>query len=264
MAGKKVDLTGRKFNYLTVVRFDHISSHGSKAYLCLCDCGKEKVYLSHQINTGSVISCGCQRGKKSKPTLREKNREEAKSRIGEKHGRLLIQDIIYGNKPQGWHYLCLCDCGNKTSVKKYSYLKNGTTTSCGCYHKEQIAKIGVKTSIARYNVVYQKNNKYIPMRSIMELMFADILDSKEIEWEYEPRFFSLGKDLRYVPDFFVKDTNEWYEVKGNITTEAQIKINEFSKTHKLTVITQKEIEAEHPIKYRKYLKEYRKLHPVEA
>lgn len=33
-------------------------------------------------------------------------------------------------------YECKCDCGNTTYVRKYN-LKNGHTTSCGCFHRKR-------------------------------------------------------------------------------------------------------------------------------
>ena len=36
-------------------------------------------------------------------------------------------------------WVCLCSCGNTSYVEAYS-LKNGLTTSCGCFQKEQTSK----------------------------------------------------------------------------------------------------------------------------
>lgn len=42
-------------------------------------------------------------------------------------------------KKEETYWLCLCDCGNKKIVRS-TLLKNGYTTSCGCYHKERMSK----------------------------------------------------------------------------------------------------------------------------
>lgn len=53
------DLTGLKFNRLTVISFHH--SVGYKKYwLCKCECGNEKVLYRSDITTGNTKSCGCQ------------------------------------------------------------------------------------------------------------------------------------------------------------------------------------------------------------
>ena len=41
------------------------------------------------------------------------------------------------------YWLCICDCGNEAIVAS-SYLRNGSTQSCGCLHKECWNKIVTK------------------------------------------------------------------------------------------------------------------------
>lgn len=55
---KLVDLTGRKFNRLTVIKRD--GSQNKKAvWLCKCDCGKEIRVLGVSLLSGNTKSCGC-------------------------------------------------------------------------------------------------------------------------------------------------------------------------------------------------------------
>ena len=56
-----------------------------------------------------------------------------------KFGRLLATKICRRNDFICW--LCICDCGNKKIVSKYSLL-SGFTKSCGCLNKEKITKHG--------------------------------------------------------------------------------------------------------------------------
>jgi hypothetical protein len=55
------DLTGQKFNKLTVVKRAGANRQGSVRWLCLCECGNEKVYSSDHLTRkkSSVKSCGC-------------------------------------------------------------------------------------------------------------------------------------------------------------------------------------------------------------
>jgi hypothetical protein len=57
---------------------------------------------------------------------------------GMRFGRLLV--ISRDGTRNGYStWLCKCDCGNeKVIIGKY--LKNGKTQSCGCIHKEQLAR----------------------------------------------------------------------------------------------------------------------------
>lgn len=56
--GSFIDITGKKFNRLTVLRRE--GRKGSQAtWRCLCDCGNEVVVVSKDIRTGHTKSCGC-------------------------------------------------------------------------------------------------------------------------------------------------------------------------------------------------------------
>lgn len=52
------DIIGQKFGMLTVKEFSHIRNHRSY-YICICDCGNEKVINRHSIVSGRTRSCGC-------------------------------------------------------------------------------------------------------------------------------------------------------------------------------------------------------------
>lgn len=54
---------------------------------------------------------------------------------GQKFGRLTA--LYYNKEKHLWH--CKCDCGNEKDIKAGS-LKNGYTTSCGCYNKQRISQ----------------------------------------------------------------------------------------------------------------------------
>lgn len=53
------DLTGRKYNLLTVTGFDHIAKDGHACWRCKCDCGKEVVVSGNSLKSGNTKSCGC-------------------------------------------------------------------------------------------------------------------------------------------------------------------------------------------------------------
>lgn len=73
---------------------------------------------------------------------------------GQRFGRLLAVRAIPGsrNKPRRW--LCRCDCGNEVEVITGD-LRNGNTTSCGCYIRELHAdrlRIHGMSKTTTYNV----------------------------------------------------------------------------------------------------------------
>lgn len=52
---KLIDMTGRRFGRLVVVR----KSPEPRKWLCKCDCGAEKLVAGSNLRNGSVRSCGC-------------------------------------------------------------------------------------------------------------------------------------------------------------------------------------------------------------
>lgn len=58
--GTLIDLTGKKFNRLTVVkRVLPNAKWNSLRWLCKCDCGTEKIVLGGSLKNGNTKSCGC-------------------------------------------------------------------------------------------------------------------------------------------------------------------------------------------------------------
>ncbi len=61
--GKFIDLTGRTFNRLTVLRRgdDYISPKGRRnpRWLCKCTCGRLSLVQTGSLQSGSIKSCGC-------------------------------------------------------------------------------------------------------------------------------------------------------------------------------------------------------------
>ncbi len=52
-----IDLTGRKFGYLTVLK--RLGASTKPQWLCRCDCGNLTVKRGHNLRRGAVKSCGC-------------------------------------------------------------------------------------------------------------------------------------------------------------------------------------------------------------
>lgn len=120
--GKRLDLIGKKFNKLKVLKFSHISKRTS-FWLCKCDCGKKKRIRGYSLTNGSTKSCGCAK----------KASSIDKSIIGLKFNCLKIIKFSYAKNGHSY-YKCLCDC-KKTKIIRGSHVKDGNTKSCGCLSK---------------------------------------------------------------------------------------------------------------------------------
>ena len=53
------DLTGQKFNMLTVIERVENAPNGNAQFLCLCDCGNQVIVTGSHLRNNEVKSCGC-------------------------------------------------------------------------------------------------------------------------------------------------------------------------------------------------------------
>ena len=75
---------------------------------------------------------------------------------GKRFGRLQVIKLDHKEERNGQYrimWLCQCDCGNKKLVNG-AYLRNGKTTSCGCFHKEKFGDINRKHNMAHKLKLY--------------------------------------------------------------------------------------------------------------
>lgn len=121
---RRENLTGQRFEHLTVLSFDGIDKKGNACWLCQCDCGKKVVVPTSVLKSGHKKSCGCMW------------RYDLK---GKRFGKLTAVERIKGK----WR--CKCDCGNEI-ICKTERLVSGHKKSCGC--DEYINGINVRKSIA--------------------------------------------------------------------------------------------------------------------
>lgn len=56
---KKLELTGQRFGKLTVIAPAE-NVDGRTAWLCRCQCGRERVVKTCHLRDGHVTGCGCQ------------------------------------------------------------------------------------------------------------------------------------------------------------------------------------------------------------
>lgn len=130
--GKFRDLTGLKFDRITVIRRDGSDSFGRAKWLCKCICGNITSVQSGNLITGTTKSCGC---------LLNKESVNFKNELNKKFGRLKTFELIK-NKGKTF-YKCKCDCGKECLVWS-AHLRNGHTQSCGCYGIERAATVNKK------------------------------------------------------------------------------------------------------------------------
>jgi hypothetical protein len=126
-----VDLVGQRFGKLLVIAKGRRIKSGSHLWLCKCDCGGEIEAQAGHLRDGDTTSCGCNR---------------VVDITGQRFGKLVVLSKVessYGIGGDGtFKWRCKCDCGNELEVRAGD-LKNGHTSSCGCYLIEQISTHGL-------------------------------------------------------------------------------------------------------------------------
>ncbi|KKN91257.1 hypothetical protein LCGC14_0221250 [marine sediment metagenome] len=110
---KLIDLTGKRFGRLVVICRDKKNRFGTLCWLCLCDCGKEKIILCGSLKSGKTKSCGCLR-------------KEIISKIMTKHGHTKNrkQSQVY----RSWYHI-IQRCTN-SNTKDYRWYGSRGITVC--------------------------------------------------------------------------------------------------------------------------------------
>lgn len=69
---KKIDIKGQRFGRLVVVEQAGNSTNGKPIpWLCMCDCGNEKIIISSSLRYGKTRSCGCLKDEKTSKRSRK-------------------------------------------------------------------------------------------------------------------------------------------------------------------------------------------------
>lgn len=73
MAGRKLDLTGRRFGKLTVKRKYTLYKTKNIRWVCECDCGNTKIHQASTLLRGVGLHCGCSHAKRKYPLIGRSN-----------------------------------------------------------------------------------------------------------------------------------------------------------------------------------------------
>ena len=135
----KIDLTGQKFNKLTVIKEapKEQRKNNRVTWICRCDCGKEVLVTGKDLKSGNTKSCGC---------LYSKNL------VGKRYGRLLVLASTEMRKHGSMVWKCQCDCGNICYATTEG-LRVGDNKSCGCLKQEKAQELANKSKLNSLSVI---------------------------------------------------------------------------------------------------------------
>ncbi|MGZ4851224.1 MAG: hypothetical protein ACXV2C_07585 [Candidatus Bathyarchaeia archaeon] len=147
-------LIGKKFEKLTVISRAENSNARKRRWNCICDCGNKTTVVSSHLTNGVIRSCGC--------LQREAISNIGKTRLddltGARFSRLLVICQSTQTKDRKPAWLCRCDCGNEKTIRAVN-LRNGQSTSCGCYKLELNIKQLTKHGKSRTSAYINEKNK---------------------------------------------------------------------------------------------------------
>lgn len=125
-----VDLTGKRYGKLVVVKFDHAQSTYNY-WECLCDCGNTVVVRGANLKNGFLQSCGCP---VLKTDLVKYEPKAAEIKVGQKvyfdpfleitgfsselnRGKKVVGTVVMVNYPHQWFSVEYGDPKQRTSFK---------------------------------------------------------------------------------------------------------------------------------------------------
>ena len=115
---KSIDLTGKRFGRLTVIKKSNKKRYGRLSWDCQCECGNYIVVATQSLNSGETKSCGClSKEIAAKRLLKLKNDievEEKRKRICGIHDGTMECSLT--NKPTK---------ANKTGIRGVTISKSG-------------------------------------------------------------------------------------------------------------------------------------------
>ena len=152
--GKFEDLTGKKFNRLTVLELAERNSSGQIQWKCRCNCGNIIFATTTYLKSGHTKSCGCLNKEKASNRLKSKKFVEARNNY-RKENFLVEGTSLSLINPKHLRK------NNKTGVngvywdkklKKYRVRINvkGKSISLGCFKNLQEAKDARKEAEEKY------------------------------------------------------------------------------------------------------------------
>lgn len=130
--GKFIDITGQRFGRLIAKEYVKTEKKGSY-WLCVCDCGNQKLVKVSKLRSGHTQSCGC--------LQRERTHNACyKDLTGQCFGRLTVIGPALPSASGRTRFQCKCVCGKIVNVEGGN-LVSGATKSCGCIRREITRKL---------------------------------------------------------------------------------------------------------------------------
>lgn len=133
------DITGNKYNMLTVLGLSSFQKKGNKYWDCLCDCGQKTVLPTCEVKR--MLSCGC------------KNKTAQINITGRRYDMLTVLGFSHTTNTAIRMWKCVCDCGTEV-ITSYCKLNTSRKTNCGCVAYDKLKNRRFGEGQASFNVLY--------------------------------------------------------------------------------------------------------------
>lgn len=157
--GRLIDLTGKTFGFLTVLKKSSEKKNNEVMWECQCTCGNLILVKGRNLRDGNTTSCGC-------------SRQKANDLTGQQFHRLTV---LYPTKDRTTDrciiYHCKCECGKECDVSS-KHLRQEITKSCGCLNTETRQQLGHNNKI---DLIGQKFGELIVLEDSGERYQGNVL-----------------------------------------------------------------------------------------
>lgn len=203
---KYLDLTGKRFGNLTVIRLvDDKKSGTHRVWECRCDCGNTSYVSTDRLKAGRVKSCGC---------------IKIRDLTDQRFGKLTAKRVIGVSKGGQYIWECQCECGNTTTVLSHNLIQGGTY-SCGCMSMS-IGEYNIKQLLDANNIKYVYDSKF----------FEDCINP-ETHWPLRYDFVLI--DSQGNPFRLIEFDGEFHATDSRLQNRDNIK-NQYAKDHNLPLV----------------------------
>ena len=200
---KLMDLTNKRFGYITAIKLNGKNKYGQIMWLCKCDCGKETTVLTGNLRSNATKSCGCLKNKADKL-------------INKRFGNLIV--IAKERRNNKTLLLCRCACGKEVFIR-HSHLISGNNKSCGCLQHFRLPKgeaalnrllLSYKKGAQKRNYLWELTKEEFKHLTKQSCYYCGEKPSQVIEKSrYNGNYFYNGLDR--------VDNNKGYSVDNIVT-----------------------------------------------
>lgn len=225
-----INLIGKRFGRLTVLRKGTSNEFFHVRWVCVCDCGKISTVLGVSLRSGDTKSCGCY----LKESVSERRFIDLTGMTFGKWTVISCEGTNVGGTGTKWN--CRCVCGVVRSIF-YTSLVNGRSSSCGCQRNGE-SKIATDVkkyfkenylSISEYKIVKNpETGKYLPFDIYIPKLKIFIEINGKQHYEFVRYFhrnelgFSITKRRDLLKINYAKKNGNYIEVNlGKINSTKQ-------------------------------------------